>query len=442
MGPDNVTVENGRDDLAIITVRGSTFPEFIDAFNGSSSIPLSYTGAELQIYDILAAMPPTIADGQEIIFAGFGESGDGRFGVAIDPNVPEEELPVGYVPVSLAPSGLPTPILRVGKNVIDFYPNLIDDDDAGNPDSLIEQYGFDFDARTAPDTLGNRIESMITFGDSGSPAFFHNDISMDGIVDPGELQLFGINTAMAVNQSDPLLSAFGSNGLGMVLNAYVGVDADGNDRFIDAVLNALPPVPQGLVEFSNRRPFHFDLTTEFKFDNLDFLLIEQPDSGIDLEIPATFTSSSANNVEHIFAQNVMAGNYILRITWVGPSFDWSGFIGAMNTPFRKVRPLVSNPPSVNDLTYEDLTDFYPSEVKYGVAWWIDIPFDRVFETSGAGSRSAASLMGDLNGDRRIDAADIAQLISHWGTEGPEGDLTLDGIVDIGDLVQLLGNYTQ
>jgi hypothetical protein len=48
--------------------------------------------------------------------------------------------------------------------------------------------------------------------------------------------------------------------------------------------------------------------------------------------------------------------------------------------------------------------------------------------------------GDLNGDDRIDAADIAILLGQWGGDG-SADLDDDGIVGAADLAILLGAWT-
>jgi len=52
--------------------------------------------------------------------------------------------------------------------------------------------------------------------------------------------------------------------------------------------------------------------------------------------------------------------------------------------------------------------------------------------------------GDVNGDGRVDLADLAQLLGHYGeTSGmtyEDGDLDGDGDVDLADLAELLGHY--
>ncbi|MFM1823026.1 MAG: hypothetical protein RI967_1292 [Planctomycetota bacterium] len=53
---------------------------------------------------------------------------------------------------------------------------------------------------------------------------------------------------------------------------------------------------------------------------------------------------------------------------------------------------------------------------------------------------AGGLPGDLNGDGRVDAADLAVLLAAWGTSGP-GDLNLNGTVEGADLALLLSGWT-
>jgi hypothetical protein len=48
---------------------------------------------------------------------------------------------------------------------------------------------------------------------------------------------------------------------------------------------------------------------------------------------------------------------------------------------------------------------------------------------------------DLNNDNVVNAADLAILLSAWGTTGP-GDINNSGNVDAADLAQLLGAWTQ
>ena len=52
---------------------------------------------------------------------------------------------------------------------------------------------------------------------------------------------------------------------------------------------------------------------------------------------------------------------------------------------------------------------------------------------------AISMFGDLDGNGRINGADLAILLGSWGTDG-KGDLDDDGDVDGSDLAKMLGNW--
>jgi len=54
---------------------------------------------------------------------------------------------------------------------------------------------------------------------------------------------------------------------------------------------------------------------------------------------------------------------------------------------------------------------------------------------------AAPVTGDLNGDGKVDAADLAILLGSWGLSGVPADLNGDGVVNGSDLAILLGNWT-
>lgn len=69
------------------------------------------------------------------------------------------------------------------------------------------------------------------------------------------------------------------------------------------------------------------------------------------------------------------------------------------------------------------------------------PADATIIPGGPGS----GLTGDLNGDRRVDLADLSILVSNFGLSGAggeQGDLDSDGDVDIADLSALLNDFGQ
>ena len=54
---------------------------------------------------------------------------------------------------------------------------------------------------------------------------------------------------------------------------------------------------------------------------------------------------------------------------------------------------------------------------------------------------AAQGVGDLNGDGRVDGADLTILLSDWGASGTDSDLNGSGMVGGEDLAILLANWT-
>ncbi len=58
-----------------------------------------------------------------------------------------------------------------------------------------------------------------------------------------------------------------------------------------------------------------------------------------------------------------------------------------------------------------------------------------------GPTAEVDLIGDLNGDGVVGAADLAILLGAWDTAGPVGDINGDGIVNSVDFALLLGSWT-
>ena len=54
---------------------------------------------------------------------------------------------------------------------------------------------------------------------------------------------------------------------------------------------------------------------------------------------------------------------------------------------------------------------------------------------------AAGPVGDINGDGKVDGADIGLCIGNWGQAGGVADVNCDGIVDGADLGLIIGNWT-
>ncbi len=65
----------------------------------------------------------------------------------------------------------------------------------------------------------------------------------------------------------------------------------------------------------------------------------------------------------------------------------------------------------------------------------DVPADQVLIVVEAAQGTA-----DINGDGLVNGADLATLLSLWGSSSPEGDLTNDGVVNGADLAVLLANW--
>lgn len=53
----------------------------------------------------------------------------------------------------------------------------------------------------------------------------------------------------------------------------------------------------------------------------------------------------------------------------------------------------------------------------------------------------AAILGDLNGDSKVNGPDLAVLLGAWGTDNAAADLNHDGVVNAADLAILLGAWT-
>ncbi len=74
---------------------------------------------------------------------------------------------------------------------------------------------------------------------------------------------------------------------------------------------------------------------------------------------------------------------------------------------------------------------------FGPGSLVEAGVDDVFVT---GYSCAASVLGDLNDDGTVDAADLAILLGAWGTDNAAADLDGDGTVNGADLAILLGSF--
>lgn len=163
-----------------------------------------------------------------------------------------------------------------------------------------------------------------------------------------------------------------------------------------------------------------------------------------------FTNSQFVPLAQTLAETLVAGEtYVLRVD-----------VGKRNDAFPmqdyRVRLLAGSTILVEDLgtldpapgTWETTTLVYTTPAKHpaiGQALKIELElvgpaqgnFDNVRLTKG----EFAGLLGDLNGDGAVNAADLALLLGAWGSAGGAADLDGDGSVGAGDLAILLGAWT-
>lgn len=147
------------------------------------------------------------------VMVGYGQGGDGENGLTVQAD--------------------PT-VKRTGVNLAEFF--IVDDEGSGAREIFI----FDFDA---PETagqpggsLGNDIETTLSFGDSGGPSF---------VLENGEFLLFGVNSFLLDGAAAAPL--FGSAAGGMLVSGYA--------EWIDGVVGATPvvidiPEPSGILILS------------------------------------------------------------------------------------------------------------------------------------------------------------------------------------------------
>ncbi|MCB9849000.1 MAG: M36 family metallopeptidase [Phycisphaeraceae bacterium] len=76
----------------------------------------------------------------------------------------------------------------------------------------------------------------------------------------------------------------------------------------------------------------------------------------------------------------------------------------------------------------------------GVADQCDIASGDLLDADLDGAPDICACAGDLNGDRRVDTADLGVLISQFGYLGAPADLNADGLVDQGDLGLLIQSF--
>ncbi|MFO0962785.1 MAG: hypothetical protein U0625_07730 [Phycisphaerales bacterium] len=62
------------------------------------------------------------------------------------------------------------------------------------------------------------------------------------------------------------------------------------------------------------------------------------------------------------------------------------------------------------------------------------------DANGNGTADSCERAGDINGDGKVNGADIGLLLGDWGTSAARSDLNHDGVVNGGDIGILLGNW--
>ncbi|MFG0258456.1 MAG: S8 family serine peptidase [Phycisphaerales bacterium JB043] len=436
-------------DLAIITL---DLEDGVDDFD-EVGIPFYTISTFTQNIKFPGFNPPGFPENPpfELLMVGYGASGFGDVGVNAA-SYPEN----GFV-------------RRLGWNQIASPDSVIFG--SGSSSMFMQVYLYDFDgppliygAGFLNDglTLGNKLESIHTAGDSGGPVFewFDSGDGMgglpDGKIQTAELRIFGLNTARANGISDSI-ETFGAVGIGVILNSYASTSMD---NWINETINAppdppLPGTPGAFINFDPDTGLIVD-GISWEFENLDLELYADPTDGGGFRLIAA-SRGEFYNTELIYLQNetelVRLGNYFTRIVYAGSNWDFGGFLfGSDASP--------SNPrANGRGVPYENN---FNADTEYGLAFYVELVRDvNIFGLRSGSARSVdgsftaieepyykvrfEDLLGDMNGDTDIDGADLGELLALWGDRGipgqTRGDLDKSGVVDAGDLAVLLRNYT-
>jgi hypothetical protein len=384
------------------------------------------------------------------------------------PNDPIDVIMVGYGASGYANEGLNEAsfpenglVRRIGWNQFNDNNWVIEPGALGQ---FVTVFEYDFDGPPAIYgegplndglTLGNRLESIHTFGDSGGPMFEWQDSNFNGIIEWPELKIFGLNTALS-NGTAPSVDQFGAAGRGVVLNPYANTAMD---NWINLTLNEGPPPPlpgaptEAVIRF-NENTFAIQDLFEWELENLDLEIWRTSGDGSGFRQVAASTGEWFNT-ELIYIQSdpelVRLGEYFARIKYTQSMWDFGGFIFEQG--------LVDGKLNERQIPYVDL---FEADTEYGFAFYVDLIRDvDIFGTREVSSRSAdgsyttgteyylkktfKDFMGDMNADADIDGEDLGEMLALWGQKGTpgetRGDLDANGVVDIGDLAILLRNYT-
>lgn len=153
--------------------------------------------------------------------------------------------------------------------------------------------------------------------------------------------------------------------------------------------------------------------------------------------------------------DILAGNYILRVSYVDTMFDLGGFRWCGDLQSLQ---MISNLSTSSNALSGGYQNLYPAEVPFAVAWFVDLAnapgiaflqenSDGPVDMDGNGvidehdvEAMMMAALGDFNGDGVIGATDLSMLLSKFGQHAPEYDLTQDGDVNAADLAAMLAHF--
>ncbi len=157
------------------------------------------------------------------------------------------------------------------------------------------------------------------------------------------------------------------------------------------------------------------------------------------------SGSTNENTENIWTNLTLGHDYQLQVTGNGDPFEWDYGLAwqIISDPFTIIADYSGN----GQLEYTDISLLYdavlasipPSQTQFDLNKDGDIDQQDVDQLV----RGILNCQyGDANLDRMINAADLTNLLSHYGhiTDWHEGDFNGDRIVNAPDLVRLLANY--
>ncbi len=242
-------------------------------------------------------------------------------------------------------------------------------------------------------------------------------------LEPGRVVVLDVNAAgaFAISQSMPVPGT-------PVAIALADIDGDGFDEIVTANTD---PVLQGggaLPVLTLFRGHALNQATAFgsavpiapagASSALDVSLIDADDDG-DLDIVS---------VQHTVATESKA--VLMRI-------DMAGAGGAMaigsETDLGANAPVLSSRGNLDGVGGEDLFLVAEASSLLGT-----VPVVKPYLGEG---QAPPREPGDVDGDGRVDSADLALLLSVWGSADPAADLNGDGLVDAHDLALVLSGWT-